>query len=85
MTLMMILNVPKNQDSTLALKNTFLEKPQGDKGSEVQIDIQLFLPIQSVLSMNLNSPIRKLMVQFTFIYNLQFDLFFLMRLRKQIV
>ena len=73
---MMILKVPKNQDSTLALKITFLEKPQGDKGSEFQIDIQLFLPIQSVLSMNLNSPIRKLMVQFTFIYNLQFDLFF---------
>ena len=73
---MMILKVPKNQDSILALKITFLEKPQGDKGSEVQIDIQLFLPIQSVLSMNLNSPIRKLMVQFTFIYNLQFDLFF---------
>ena len=82
---MMILKVPKNQDSILALKITFLEKPQGDKGSEFQIDIQLFLPIQSVLSMNLNSPIRKLMVQFTFIYNLQFDLFFLMRLRKQIV
>ena len=73
---MMILKVPKNQDSILALKITFLEKPQGDKGSEFQIDIQLFLPIQSVLSMNLNSPIRKLMVQFTFIYNLQFDLFF---------
>ena len=66
---MMILKVPKNQDSILALKITFLEKPQGDKGSEFQIDIQLFLPIQSVLSMNL-------MVQFTFIYNLQFDLFF---------
>ena len=45
------------------------------------IDIQLFLPIQSVASMNINSPIRKLLVSINqdlgYFYNLQFDLQFL--------
>ena len=45
------------------------------------IDIQLFLPIQSVASMNINSPIRKLLVYINqylgYFYNLQFDLQFL--------